>query len=116
VNVYGIDEGAQLSISVKEARDLKPMDYTGKSDPYVVLKFGGTQTHQTNFIRQDLNPVWNEVFTFDVETGRESMEVTVYDKDDFGSDDFEGRFVLTLDNYRDQLSHDEWFELEPEIP
>jgi len=36
--------------------------------------------------------VWNEVFTFDVETGKEMMEVLVYDKDDFGSDDFEGRF------------------------
>jgi hypothetical protein len=34
--------------------------------------------------------VWNEVFTFDVETGKEVMAVEVYDKDDFGTDDFEG--------------------------
>lgn len=35
--------------------------------------------------------MWNEVFTFDVETGRETLLLTVYDKDDFGSDDFEGQ-------------------------
>jgi Ca2+-dependent lipid-binding protein len=34
--------------------------------------------------------VWNEVFTFDVETGKEILTVEVYDKDDFGTDDFEG--------------------------
>jgi Ca2+-dependent lipid-binding protein len=34
--------------------------------------------------------VWNEIFTFDVETGREELKIEVYDKDDFGADDFEG--------------------------
>lgn len=45
--------------------------------------------------------MWNEVFTFDVETGNEVLEVYVYDKDDFGQDDFEGKFFLTLENYKD---------------
>lgn len=48
-----------------------------------------------------MNPVWNEVFTFDVETGKEILEVLVYDKDDFGKDDFEGRFELSLNEYVD---------------
>ena len=60
--------------------------------------------------------MWNEIFTLDVETGREVLEVLVYDKDDFGSDDFQGRITLRLDDYRDQISHDEWFDLEPERP
>jgi len=46
--------------------------------------------------------VWNEVFTFDVSTGKEILEVIVYDRDDFGKDDFEGRFELTLGDYLDQ--------------
>jgi Ca2+-dependent lipid-binding protein len=58
-----------------------------------------------------LNPVWNEIFTFEVDSGREKLEVTVMDKDSFGSDDFLGRFVLNLDRYRDQQPHDEWFDL-----
>ena len=30
------------------------------------------------------------MFTFDVETGKEILDIEVYDKDDFGADDFEG--------------------------
>lgn len=40
VNAYGLDVDALLSIRVVEARDLMPMDITGKSDPYVILKLG----------------------------------------------------------------------------
>ena len=77
------------------------MDISGASDPYAVLKFGD-QSSKTNYIKQNLNPVWNEIFTFDVETGREELRVDVYDKDDFGSDDFEGWFSISLDNLKDQ--------------
>ena len=33
----GISENATIYITLLEARDLKPMDYTGTSDPYVIL-------------------------------------------------------------------------------
>ncbi len=88
-----------------------PMDMNGKSDPYVILKLGTTQQLKTNYISNDLNPVWNEFFTFDVDTGKEVLEVRVYDHDDFGSDDFLGSFALPLDRYKDQQQHDEWFDL-----
>lgn len=45
--------------------------------------------------------MWNEIFTFDVESGKEILNVEVYDKDDFGSDDFEGWFALSLDELKD---------------
>ena len=45
--------------------------------------------------------MWNEVFTFDVETGKEFMELEVFDRDDFGSDDFEGRIEFDLQDYID---------------
>lgn len=105
-----------MSVRVVEARDLMPMDLNGKSDPYVVLKFGARQSQKTNYINSDLNPVWNEVFTFDVESGKEELEVIAYDRDDFGKDDFLGRFRITMDEYRDQQMHDEWFELMPDDP
>jgi Ca2+-dependent lipid-binding protein len=102
VNAYGLDLDAILTVRVVEARDLMPMDLNGKSDPYVVLKLGNMQTQRTNFVSSELNPVWNEVFTFDVDTGKELLELSVFDKDDFGSDDFLGAFALKLDGYRDQ--------------
>lgn len=116
VNAYGLDLDAILTVRVVEARDIMPMDINGKSDPYIVLKLGNMQMQKTNYINADLNPVWNEVFTFDVDTGKEVMEITAFDKDNFGSDDFLGRFDLTLDNYRDQQAHDEWFDLMPLKP
>lgn len=70
-----------------------PMDYTGKSDPYAVLKFGN-DTFRTRYIKQDLNPVWNEVHNFDVETGKEQLKIDVYDKDEFGSDDHLGKAAI----------------------
>ena len=91
ITTHGIDYDAVVSVRVVEGRDMLPMDMTGYSDPYVQIKCGN-QTWKTNYIKQDLNPVWNEVYNFDVETGREELEVTVWDKDDFGSDDFEGKF------------------------
>ena len=39
-NVHGLDDDAIMSVRVVEARDLTPMDLTGKADPYVILRFG----------------------------------------------------------------------------
>ena len=41
------------------------------------------------------------MFTFDVETGREVLEIEVYDKDDFGTDDFEGKCEISLEGLKD---------------
>jgi len=115
LNAYGNDHDATLSVRVVEARDVMPMDINGKSDPYVILRFANQQV-KTNFIKNELNPVWNEIFTFDVDSGKEVLEVVAFDKDDFGSDDFLGHFAITLERYKDQQPHDEWFELQPKTP
>jgi C2 domain len=39
-NPSGIDIDAVLSLRIVEGRDLKPMDISGKADPYCVIKFG----------------------------------------------------------------------------
>ena len=115
INEYGLDADAVLSVRVVEGRDLMPMDITGKSDPYVVMQLG-KETFKTKYIAQTLNPVWNEIFTFDVETGREFLDIKVYDFDEFGSDDFCGKFSLDLNDFRDQLPHDSWYTLLPDSP
>lgn len=52
--------------------------------------------------------MWNEILTFDIITGQEEMRIEVYDKDDFGSDDYEGSKTIKMDKYRDQKQHEEW--------
>lgn len=44
-----IDDDAVLSVRVVEARDLTPMDVSGKADPYAVLTFGNSQQQKSNY-------------------------------------------------------------------
>lgn len=103
-----------LTVHVVEARNLIPMDMEGTSDPYVILEIE-QQRIQTSYKKSDLNPVWNESFTFDIEHGQEPLKLVVYDKDTFGQDDYEGECeVDLLDDsvgIKDQRKVDVWCEL-----
>ena len=57
-------------------------------------------------------PFWDEKFTFDITTGKEELKVIVAYKDVFGANDIIGRCSIPLEFLRDQLKHDEWFDLE----
>ena len=105
--------GSILTVHVVEARDLRPMDMDGTSDPYVVLQIED-QRIETNYKKSTLSPVWNESFTFDIIHGREPLKIVVMDKDTFGNDDFEGQCHVSLNGLRDQMKHDSWFDLTDE--
>jgi Ca2+-dependent lipid-binding protein len=102
--------GSILTVHVVEARDLKPMDMDGTSDPYVTLQIED-QRIETNYKKSTLSPVWNESFTFDITQGREPLKVIIMDKDTFGKDEFEGKCMVPLNLLRDQMKHDQWFDL-----
>jgi hypothetical protein len=110
LNEYGIMHGSILTVHVVEARDLKPMDMDGTSDPYVILSIED-QRIETNYKKSTLSPVWNESFTFDIMQGRDQLKIVVMDKDTFGNDDFEGQCTVSLNMLRDQMKKDEWFQL-----
>ena len=99
--------GSILTVHVVEARDLKPMDMDGTSDPYVILSVED-QKIETNYKKSTLSPVWNESFTLDIMHGRDVLKVIVMDKDTFGNDDFEGQCIVSLNMLRDQMKKDEW--------
>jgi Ca2+-dependent lipid-binding protein len=97
--------GSILTVHVVEARDLKPMDMDGTSDPYVVLQIED-QRIETNYKKSTLSPVWNESFTFDIMHGKDPLQVIVMDKDTFGNDEFQGKCFVSLSILRDQMKHD----------
>lgn len=109
-NANGIMVGSILTCHVREAKNLKPMNMRGKSDPYVVLTCE-RQRIETKYIPGEVNPVWDEVFTFQIERHDSNLKVSIMDHSTLGSDEFQGQVVIPLNTIADQLKHDNFYEL-----
>jgi len=62
LNEHGVASDATLNLVLLEARELKPMDFNGKSDPYCVFTLNGQQKQKSTYKPNTLDPVWNEQF------------------------------------------------------
>ena len=88
-----------LHITIHQAEDLPIMDEHGLTDAtvkmYLLPNQSSSGKRKTQIIKHSLNPVWNEQFTYenicleDLTSGR-VLEVTVWDYDRRGSNDFIG--------------------------
>eukprot|EP00359_Climacostomum_virens_P007038 CAMPEP_0204903122 /NCGR_PEP_ID=MMETSP1397-20131031/4060_1 /ASSEMBLY_ACC=CAM_ASM_000891 /TAXON_ID=49980 /ORGANISM="Climacostomum Climacostomum virens, Strain Stock W-24" /LENGTH=470 /DNA_ID=CAMNT_0052071707 /DNA_START=905 /DNA_END=2314 /DNA_ORIENTATION=- len=114
-NQYNIMKGSVLTVHVVKAQNLLPMDIGGTSDPYVILSCENQQI-ETRYISNDLNPVWEETFTFQVQKGNEDLQVIVMDHDTLGRHDFEGQVFIPLATIADQMKHDQFFDLNGKNP
>ena len=56
----------RVHVHVHSAKDLLPKDLNGASDPFVRITLGGAKLHDTPSMRSNLNPVWNDVYVFDL--------------------------------------------------
>lgn len=71
-----------LEVKVLRAMKLKKKDLLGKSDPYVKLKLTEEKlsTKKTTVKHSNLNPEWNEEFSFVVkDPNTQALEMIVYD-------------------------------------
>ena len=70
--------GSILSVHVIDARDLVPSQRTRFANALVKMEIEG-QSNKTSEIPSTNDPVWNEIITFDIMTGREKLKLTVMD-------------------------------------
>lgn len=102
--------GSVLTVKVVEGRELQSSRLAGSPNPYVVLSIEG-QKSKTEENTGTTEPVWNDVNSFDIVTGREDLEIFVYDRSDIGNDGVIGGCAISLDNLKDQHKHEEWVNI-----
>ncbi|XP_020090459.1 C2 and GRAM domain-containing protein At1g03370 isoform X2 [Ananas comosus] len=105
----------RLIVQVIEARNLLAMDSNGLSDPYAKLQLG-KQRSKTKVIKENLNPTWNEEFSFRVGDLNDELTIYVLDEDKYFADDFLGQVKVSLTKVLDADNFSlgtQWYQLHP---
>lgn len=101
-----------VTIVLVEGKNLLPMDENGTSDPYVKFLLG-TEKYKSKIALKTLNPHWAEQFNLHMYADQPKvLEMSVYDKDFHGKDDFMGRCTIDLSGLEVEKTHTIWKDLE----
>ncbi|XP_065909319.1 multiple C2 and transmembrane domain-containing protein 1-like [Dysidea avara] len=84
-----------VHVELISGHNLAIRDRSGTSDPYVKIRLG-RQKHRSRIINRNLNPVWNESFSYTTNDLNDLMLFKVYDHDWGSLDDFMGRATVKL--------------------
>ena len=83
-------------VCVERGKDLAVKDLNGTSDPYVKVLYGNEEKYTTNTVLKNLNPVWNEKFTFFTHDLHVPIYFQIFDHDRIGRDEPMGSAKLDL--------------------
>lgn len=111
-----VPTAGKLTVIILEAKNLRKMDITGLSDPYVKMSLyvgkKRVKKKKTSVKRNTLNPYYNESFTFDVtfeDIQKVSLVVQAVDHDLIGASDPIGQVALGCSSTGNELKH--WSEM-----
>jgi len=97
-------------ITVERAEGIKDKDRWSKSDPYVIIEFGGKRV-RTRTIKNDRTPYWNETFNFKLSSSNnKDINLKLYDED-FGPDDIIGTAIVSQADLPDISGQDKYIQV-----
>lgn len=106
-----------LKIHVIAARDLPDTDSTffnisrgDWTDPYVQIELDGTELCKTEYLKNNLNPVWDEKFSVDVCHHASSLQVKVMDREHIGAE-LVGSILISTDEIVTGEEVENWYDL-----
>jgi len=107
-----------LSLHVLGGRNLASKDSNGLSDPYVVAqlldangKIIKSSTQKTSVVKKSLNPTWeNEILRMPTNASVVTLDVTVWDEDVIGKDEFMGQISIPVGDFT-KGGKEKWFPL-----
>lgn len=88
-----------LRLHLKKAIDVKNVELTGKSDPYIRVLLGGKVLGRTNVQDDTLNPVWDEILYVPVHSLRERLTLELMDYQNIGKDRTLGTINLEVGGF-----------------
>ncbi|CAN6167372.1 unnamed protein product, partial [Urochloa humidicola] len=103
-----------LEVKLVEARDLMNKDLVGKSDPFAVLYIRPLRekTKKSKTINNDLNPIWNEHYEFEVEDiSTQHLTIKVYDDEGLQASEIIGCARVDLADLQPGKVKDLWLDL-----
>jgi Ca2+-dependent lipid-binding protein len=83
-------------VCIERGKDLSVKDLNGTSDPYVKVVYANEEKYTTSTVIKNLNPIWNEKFTFFTHDLQLPICFQVFDHDRIGRDESMGIAKLDL--------------------
>eukprot|EP00483_Globobulimina_turgida_P006796 UN06808 len=101
----------ELRVHVERAEGFSDKyDFFGSIDAFIKVEYDGT-TKKTKVIKNNTQPVWNEVLVFDGKKVGKELELAAWDWDRLSPNDFAGKAVIPLKDMPTQYNTNKEFTL-----
>lgn len=105
-------DSENLVIKVNQARKLPKTDVLGTIDAYFILKYGDKE-HKTEVVKNNKNPIFNEIVTWDIDSSAEEVTIELWDWDKISKNDLIATGKFTVANFKNRKRR-QWFPLTTE--